>query len=67
MDRNNATGQLMFHLFAAYDEFERNLIQERSAAGRVAAKARGRLGGRPEKYGGEKYIEMMKILLMEVH
>lgn len=62
MDRSNATGQLMFHLFAAFAEFERNLIQERSAAGRVAAKARGRLGGRPEKYG-EKDIEMMKALI----
>jgi DNA invertase Pin-like site-specific DNA recombinase len=36
MDRSNATGQLMFHLFAAFAE--RNLIQERSAAGREAAK-----------------------------
>ena len=62
MDRSNATGQLMFHLFAAFAEFERNLIQERSTAGRVAAKARGRLGGRPEKYG-VKDIEMMKNLI----
>ena len=37
----------MFHLFAAFAEFERNLIEERSAAGR-AAETRGRLGGRPE-------------------
>jgi DNA invertase Pin-like site-specific DNA recombinase len=57
----NATGQLMFHLFAAFAEFERNLIQERSAAGRVAARARGRLGGRPEKFR-KKEIEMMKAL-----
>lgn len=49
MDRSRATGQLMFHLFAAFAEFERNLIQERSAADHVAARARGRLGGRPEK------------------
>ncbi|MGG3451075.1 recombinase family protein [Domibacillus aminovorans] len=62
MDRGNATGQLMFNLFAAFAEFERNLIQERSAAGRVAAKARGRLGGRPEKYG-PKDVEMMKSLI----
>ena len=48
MDRSNATGQPMFHLFAAFAEFERNLILERSAAGRVAARARGRLGGQPE-------------------
>ena len=52
----------MFHLFAAFAEFERNLIQERSAAGRVAAKARRRLGGRPEKCG-DKDIEMMTALI----
>ncbi|WP_046176507.1 recombinase family protein [Domibacillus indicus] len=62
MDRGNATGQLIFHLFAAFAEFERNLIQERSATGRVAAKARGRLGGRPEKFES-KDIEMMKSLI----
>ena len=62
MDKSNATGQLMFHLFAAFTEFERNLIEERSSAGRAAAKARGRLGGRPEKYGS-KDIEMMKALI----
>ncbi|BCD11744.1 hypothetical protein BC30075_2661 [Bacillus cereus] len=62
MDKSNATGQLMFHLFAAFAEFERNLIEERSAAGRAAARARGRLGGRPEKFG-LKDIEMMKSLI----
>ena len=62
MDKSNATGQLMFHLFAAFAEFERNLIEERSAAGRAAAKSRGRLGGRPEKFG-PKDIEMMKSLI----
>ncbi|MEJ9232994.1 recombinase family protein [Peribacillus butanolivorans] len=62
MDKSNATGQLMFHLFAAFAEFERNLIEERSAAGRAAARARGRLGGRPEKFG-PKDIEMMKSLI----
>ena len=36
-------------VMGAFAEFERNLILERSAAGRIAARARGRLGGRPEK------------------
>lgn len=45
MDRSNATGQLMFHLFASFAKFERNLIRERTKAGRVAARrVRGRLG-----------------------
>ena len=58
MDKSSATRQLMFHLFAAFAEFERNLIEERSAADQAAAKARGRL----EKYG-QKDIEMMKALI----
>jgi DNA invertase Pin-like site-specific DNA recombinase len=62
MDRSSATGQLLFHLFAAFAEFERNLIQERAAAGRAAARARGRLGGRPEKLG-KKEVEMLKTLV----
>ncbi|MGC7593166.1 recombinase family protein [Staphylococcus epidermidis] len=49
MDKSSTTGQLLFHLFAAFAEFERNLILERSSAGRIAARARGRYGGRPEK------------------
>ena len=43
MDKSSSTGQLLFHLFAAFAEFERNLILERSSA--VAARARGRYGG----------------------
>lgn len=62
MDKASATGQLMFHLFSAFAEFERNLIQERSAAGRAAARARGRLGGRPEKLD-KKELEMLKTLV----
>ncbi|WP_270234445.1 recombinase family protein [Lactococcus garvieae] len=62
MDKSSSTGQLMFHLFAAFAEFERNLILERSAAGRAAARARGRLGGRPEKFS-EKDIELLKTLV----
>lgn len=62
MDKSSATGQLMFHLFAAFAEFERNLIQERSTAGRIAARSRGRLGGRPEKLG-KKDIEILKTLV----
>ncbi|WP_365806040.1 recombinase family protein, partial [Streptomyces sp. NPDC051105] len=62
MDKSSSTGQLMFHLFAAFAEFERNLILERSAAGREAARARGRLGGRPEKFS-EKDIMLLKTLV----
>ncbi len=61
MDKSSATGQLIFHLFAAFAEFERNSIQERSAAGRVAARARGRLGGRPEKATTKRYRDVKSI------
>ena len=47
IDNSSPIGQLMFHLFAAFAEFERNLIIERTAAGRAASRARGRHGGRP--------------------
>lgn len=62
MDKSSSTGQLLFHLFAAFAEFERNLILERSAAGREAVRARGRLGGRPEKLTKQD-IELMKKLI----
>src|SRR5262249_38587318 len=47
IDTSNATGKLVFHIFGALAEFERNLIRERSIAGLAAARARGRKGGRP--------------------
>jgi DNA invertase Pin-like site-specific DNA recombinase len=40
---------LAFGIFAAFAEFERELIAERTMAGLVAARARGRKGGRPRK------------------
>ncbi len=48
IDTSTATGQLVFHIFGALAEFERNLIRERTIAGLESARARGRLGGRPE-------------------
>jgi len=47
IDTSSATGKLVFHIFGALAEFERNLIKERTVAGLSAARARGRLGGRP--------------------
>jgi transcriptional regulator with XRE-family HTH domain len=42
-------GKLIFHLMGALAEFERDLIRERTNAGLAAARARGRIGGRPKK------------------
>lgn len=61
MDKSSSTGQLLFHLFAAFAEFERNLILERSTAGRISARARGRYGGRPEKLT-DKDLKLLKTL-----
>jgi DNA invertase Pin-like site-specific DNA recombinase len=47
IDTTSAGGRLVFHLFGAMAEFERGLIRERTRAGLVAARARGRVGGRP--------------------
>lgn len=49
IDTTTSGGKLIFHLFGALAEFERNLIQERTQAGLQAARARGRKGGRRQK------------------
>jgi DNA invertase Pin-like site-specific DNA recombinase len=49
IDTLTANGRLFFGIFAALAEFERELIAERTRAGLAAARARGRLGGRPRK------------------
>jgi DNA invertase Pin-like site-specific DNA recombinase len=49
IETNSPAGKLIFHVFAALAEFERNLIRERTLAGLRAARARGRQGGRPVK------------------
>lgn len=49
IDTTTSGGKLIFHLFGALAEFERNLIRERTQAGLQAARARGRKGGRQQK------------------
>ncbi|MCL5271828.1 MAG: recombinase family protein [Gammaproteobacteria bacterium] len=49
IDTTTANGRLVFGIFAALAEFERELIKERTQAGLAAARARGRNGGRPRK------------------
>ncbi len=48
IDTTHAQGRLVFNLFASLAEFERELIRERTQAGLSAARARGRIGGRPK-------------------
>lgn len=47
IDTTTPGGTLIFHIFGALAEFERAIIRERTNAGLAAARARGRLGGRP--------------------
>jgi len=54
IDTGSSGGRLVFHLFGALAEFERNLIRERTRAGLSAARARGRMGGRPKSLDPQK-------------
>ena len=64
IDTTNASGRLVFHVFAALAEFERDLTRERTTAGLAAARARGRVGGRPRVMTSEK-IRMARRLYDE--
>ena len=54
IDTTTPGGRLVFHLFAALGQFERDLIRERTRAGLAAAAARGRKGGRQPVVTAEK-------------
>jgi DNA invertase Pin-like site-specific DNA recombinase len=54
IDTSTPGGRLVFHVFGALAEFERDLIRERTLAGLAAARARGRTGGRPTVWTEEK-------------
>jgi len=58
-DTTTSGGKLVFQIFGALAEFERNLIRERTMAGLSAARARGRLGGRRKKLT-ETQVEVLK-------
>src|SRR5712691_7487199 len=62
IDTATATGQLVFHIFGALAEFERNLITERTMAGLEAARSRGRKGGRPRLKSTAGKVAMAKKL-----
>lgn len=62
MDTTTSGGKLIFHIFASLAEFEREIIRERTSSGLRAARARGRLGGRP-RVMTEKKIKMAEQLL----
>jgi DNA invertase Pin-like site-specific DNA recombinase len=62
IDTTTPNGRLIFHLFGALAQFERELIRERTIAGLAAARARGRKGGRPPKLSAEKLRVAQRLL-----
>ena len=62
IDTTTSSGKLIFHVFGALAEFERDLIRERTQAGLAAARARGRLGGRPKKLTDAKQLALARTL-----
>ncbi len=62
LDTTTSGGKLIFHVFGALAEFERDLIRERTRAGLAAARARGRRGGRPKKLGTPTRVALAQTL-----
>lgn len=61
INTSTSGGKLIFHMFGALAEFERNLIRERTEAGLKAARARGRTGGRPRALSETKTQLLFKL------
>lgn len=62
IDTTTSGGKLVFHVFGALAEFEREVIRERTQAGLQAARARGRKGGRPRSMDRKKVAMAKKLL-----
>ncbi|HDR9584029.1 TPA: recombinase family protein [Burkholderia stabilis] len=62
IETTSAAGKLAFHVFGALAEFERNLIRERTQAGLLAARARGRSGGRKPKLDARQIKEIKRLM-----
>ncbi|MFP1631956.1 recombinase family protein [Zhengella sp. ZM62] len=62
IDTTTSGGRLVFHIFCALAEFERSIIRERTKAGLDAARAKGRVGGRPRALSEEDKIVARALL-----
>jgi DNA invertase Pin-like site-specific DNA recombinase len=54
IDTTSSTGKLILHIFASLAKFERELTRERTTAGLLVARSRGRIGGRPRRLDEKK-------------
>jgi DNA invertase Pin-like site-specific DNA recombinase len=61
IDTRTSGGKLVFHIFGALAEFEREIIRERTKAGLTAARSRGKTGGRPKALS-DKQVAMLRHL-----
>jgi DNA invertase Pin-like site-specific DNA recombinase len=61
IDTTTSGGKLVFHVFGALAEFERDLIRERTHAGLAAARARGRMFGRPKALSPRKVAQLQTL------
>lgn len=61
IDTTTPGGVLIFNMFASLAQFERDLIRERTQAGLQAARARGRVGGRPVKLSDKEVAEVRRL------
>lgn len=66
-DTTTSGGKMIFSIFGAMAEFERNLIRERTNAGLAAARARGRKGGRKEKLTEKEIKTMITMYASKAH
>ena len=67
IDTTTANGRLFFSIMGALAEFERDLIRERTHAGLAAARARGRVGGRPSVMNAKKIATARKLYASQEH
>lgn len=65
IDTTGPAGKLVFHIFGALAEFERELLSQRTLAGLAAARARGRVGGRPPSIKAGAQREMLLALMRD--
>jgi len=65
IDTTTSSGKLVFHIFGALAEFERNLIRDRTRAGLAAARARGKFGGRPRLSNTEGKVQLASKLFAD--
>lgn len=61
IDTTTPAGRLVFHVFASIAQFERERISERTKEGLVAARKRGRIGGRPPALSAERRMEVVRM------